>query len=39
MAVAVQLDFPGATLEQYNQVVKKMGFTPDGPGAPGGILH
>ena len=33
MAVAVQLEFPGATLEQYDQVIKKMGFT------PGGIFH
>jgi hypothetical protein len=39
MAVAVQLEFPGATLEQYDQVIKKMGFTPGGPGAPGGIFH
>jgi hypothetical protein len=39
MAVAVQLEFPGATLEQYDQVIKKMGFTPRGPGAPGGIFH
>jgi hypothetical protein len=37
MAVAVQLEFPGATLEQYDQVIKKMGFTPGGPGGPGGI--
>ena len=39
MAVAVQQDFSGATLDQYNQVVEKMGFTPGGPGAPGGIFH
>ena len=39
MAVAVQLDFPGATLEQYDQVVKKMGFTPGGSGAPGSLFH
>jgi len=39
MAIAVQLDFPGGTLEQYDQVIKKMGFTPGGPGAPGGIFH
>jgi hypothetical protein len=39
MAVAVQLDFPGATLEQYDQVVQKMGFRPRGAGAPGGLFH
>jgi hypothetical protein len=39
MAIGVQLDFNGATLEQYDQVVQKMGFTPGGPGAPGGISH
>jgi hypothetical protein len=39
MAIAVQLDFPGGTLEQYDQVIKKMGFRPGGPGAPGGIFH
>ena len=39
MAVAVQMDFVGATLDQYDQVVAKMGLTPRGPGAPGGISH
>lgn len=39
MAVAVQLEFKGATLDQYDQVVKKMGFSPRGKGAPGGIFH
>lgn len=39
MAIAVQLDFKGATLEQYDQVIQKMGFRPAGPGAPGGISH
>jgi len=39
MAVAVQLEFTGASLEQYDQVVKKMGFTPGGKGAPGGLFH
>jgi hypothetical protein len=33
MAIAVQLDFRG-TLEQYDQVIQKMGFTPGGPGGP-----
>ena len=39
MAVAVVLEFDGATLEQYDQIVQRMGFTPGGPGAPGGIFH
>jgi hypothetical protein len=39
MAVAVVMDFPGGTLEQYDQVIAKMGFTPGGAGAPGGLSH
>jgi hypothetical protein len=39
MAVAVVMEFPGAALEQYDQVVQKMGFSPGGAGAPGGIFH
>jgi hypothetical protein len=39
MPVAVILDIPGATLEQYDQVIEKMGFTKGGPGAPGGLTH
>jgi hypothetical protein len=39
MAVAVQLDFKGGTLEQYDQVIDKMGFRRGGPGAPGGLFH
>jgi hypothetical protein len=39
MAVAVILDFPGATLEQYDQVIQKMGFSPGGAGGPGGLFH
>jgi hypothetical protein len=39
MAIAVQQDFPGATIAQYDQVVQKMGFHPGGPGAPGGLFH
>ncbi|MDQ6754079.1 MAG: hypothetical protein M3017_11880 [Actinomycetota bacterium] len=37
MAIAVVLDFTGATLEQYDQVVEKMNLTPGGQG-PGGLL-
>ena len=39
MAVAIQMDFKGATLEQYDQVIEKMGFRPAGAGAPGGLFH
>lgn len=39
MAVGVVLDFDGATLDQYDQVIEKMGLRPQGPGAPGGIFH
>jgi hypothetical protein len=39
MAVAVVLEFPGATLEQYDEVIGKMGFTKGGPGGPGGLFH
>jgi hypothetical protein len=39
MAVAVEQKFPGATLDQYDRVVQKMGFSPGGAGAPGGLFH
>ena len=39
MAVAVVMEFNGATLEQYDQVIEKMHFEPGGPGAPGGLFH
>lgn len=39
MAVGVELTFEGGTLEQYDQVIEKMGFRPGGPGAPGGLFH
>lgn len=39
MAIGVQMDFPGGTLEQYDQVIAKMGFKPRGPGGPGGLFH
>jgi hypothetical protein len=39
MAVAIVMEFEGGTLEQYDQVIEKMGFTPGGPGAPGGLSH
>lgn len=39
MAIAVELKFPGATTEQYDEVIKRMGFTPEGKGAPQGMFH
>jgi hypothetical protein len=39
MAVLVELNFSGSTLDQYDEVLKKMGFTPGGTGAPGGLFH
>ena len=39
MAVAVQLDFEGATLDQYDEVCRLMGLTPKGPGPAGAISH
>jgi hypothetical protein len=39
MAVAVQMDFDGATLDQYDEICKKMGLTPKGPGPKGAISH
>ena len=39
MAVAVQLDFPGATVEQYDQLINKMGFRPEGTSEPGCLFH
>jgi hypothetical protein len=39
MAVAVVLDFEGATLDQYDQVVERMGLTPGGAGPPGALFH
>ena len=41
MAVAVVLEFEGATLDQYDQVIEKMGFSPGGPAttAVGGLFH
>jgi hypothetical protein len=39
MAVAIVMDFKGATLDQYDRVIEKMGFAPGGAGAPGAISH
>jgi hypothetical protein len=39
MAIAVIQDFEGGTPEQYDEVIKAMGFSPGGPGTPGCIFH
>ena len=39
MAVGVVLEFQGATIAQYDEVIQKMGFTHGGPGAPGLLFH
>jgi len=39
MAIGVQLDFRGATLEQYDQVVETLGFLPGGPAPPEALFH
>jgi len=39
MAIAVQLDFKGATLDQYDEVIGKMGFHPEGPADPDALFH
>jgi hypothetical protein len=33
------MEFENATLEQYDEVIKRMGFEPGGAGAPGGLFH
>ena len=39
MAVAVEMNFKGATLDQYDQVIELMGLTPRGSGPPRAISH
>lgn len=39
MPVAAVMQFTGATLEQYDQVIERMGFKPGGAGAAGGLFH
>lgn len=39
MAVAVEMNFKGATLDQYDQVIEKMGLTPGGATPPKAISH
>jgi hypothetical protein len=39
MAVAIIMEFPGATLQQYDEVIKLMGLTPGGAGPAGSLSH
>ena len=39
MAVAIEMHFRGATLDQYDQVIEKMGLTPGGATPPEAISH
>jgi hypothetical protein len=39
MAIAIQMDFDGATLGQYDEICEKMGLTPKGPGPKGALSH
>jgi hypothetical protein len=39
MAVAIELNFRGATLEQYDQVIERMGLTAGGAAPPGALFH
>ena len=39
VGVGVQVELKGATLDQYDEMVKRMGFEPQGAGAPGCVFH
>ena len=39
MAVAVQLDFHGTTIEQYDQINERIGLLPGGPASPQELFH
>ena len=39
MAVGVEMDFRGASLEQYDRVIELMGLTPGGRGPEGALFH
>jgi hypothetical protein len=39
MPVAVILDFEGATLDQYDQVIERMGLEPGGDVPDGALFH
>jgi hypothetical protein len=39
MPVAAVMEFKNATPDQYDEVIRRMGFEPGGPGAAGGLFH
>jgi len=39
MAFAYVMDFAGGTLDQYDRVISKMGFSPNGRSAPDSLFH
>ncbi len=39
MAVAVDLEFDGGTLEQYDEVARLMDYEPGGAAPPGCLFH
>ncbi len=39
MAVAIVMDWAEGSLDQYDEVIGKMGFEHGGTGAPGGTFH
>ena len=39
MAVVVQVDYPGMTLEQYDELVETLGLLPGGPPPRGVLFH
>ena len=39
MAVAVEMNCRGATIERYDEILGKMGLTPGGSTPPGAISH
>ena len=39
VAVGVQVEYKGMTLDQYDDVINRMGFEPRGAGGPGSLFH
>ncbi len=39
MPIAVEMSFHGATLDQYDQIIRKMGLVQGGPMPDGGMSH
>jgi hypothetical protein len=39
VAVGVVMEFEGGTIDQYDQVIEKMGLRPGGAGPPGALFH